>query len=98
MTRTIRIRMRADDYDFVQELAREENVNTSAAVRSLVKKGRVMLSVERYKEGSASLGMAAELAGLPLGEMMNTLADYGVSSHLEAPDYIKGLANLRMVW
>ena len=68
------------------------------AVRKLVNKGRVMPAVERYKEGKASLGLAAELADLTLGEMINTLAEYGVQSSLETEDYLKGLENLRKVW
>ena len=57
-----------------------------------------MLAVERYKEGKASLGLAAELADLPLGKMINTLAEYGVQSNLGTEDYLKGLENLRKVW
>jgi len=57
-----------------------------------------MLAVERYKEGKASLGFAAELAGLTLGEMINTLAEYGVQSNLDTEDYIKGLETIRSVW
>ena len=63
------------------------------AVRKLVNKGRVMPAVERYKEGKASLGLAAELADLTLGEMINTLAEYGVQSNLETEDYLKGLTD-----
>ena len=68
------------------------------AVRKLVNKGRVMPAGERYKEGKASLGLAAEVADLTLGEMINTLAEYGVQSNLETEDYLKGLENLRKVW
>ena len=57
-----------------------------------------MLAMERYKEGKASLGLAAELANLPLREMINTLTEYGVQSNLETEDYLKGLENLRKVW
>ena len=66
----------------------------SKAVRELVNKGRLMLAVERYKEGKASIGLAAELADLTLGGMINILAKYGVQSNLETEDYLKGLENL----
>ncbi len=44
--------------------------------------------MERYREGKASLGLAAELADLTLGEMINVLAEYGVKSNLETEDYL----------
>jgi predicted HTH domain antitoxin len=54
--------------------------------------------VERYKKGEASLGRAAELAGVPLGQMMTTLTDFGVESRIEDEDYLQGLAALRKAW
>jgi predicted HTH domain antitoxin len=70
----------------------------SKFVRDLVHRGRVMLAVERYRKGEASLGKAAELAGVPLGQMMTILAEYGVESRLEKEDYLQGLESLRRVW
>ena len=98
MTRTMSIRMDEENYDFLKKLSNEEHGDVSKAVRELVNKGRLMLAVERYKEGKASLGLAAELADLTLGEMINTLAEYGVQSNLETEDYLKGLENLRKAW
>jgi predicted HTH domain antitoxin len=57
-----------------------------------------MLAIEKYKNGQASLGKAAELAGLPVGRMITLLAEYGVESNLEKEDYLRGLENLRSVW
>lgn len=74
------------------------NKGGNNAVRELVNKGRLMLAVERYKNNQVSLGKAAELAGLTLGGMINTLAEYGVKSNLESEAYLKGLENLRKVW
>ena len=73
MTKTMSIRMDEENYDFLNRLSKEERGDMSKAVRELVNKGRLMLAVERYKEGKASLGLAAELADLTLGEMINTL-------------------------
>ena len=61
-------------------------------------KGRIMLAVERYRDRKTSLGKAAELAGVPVGRMIEILADYGVESNLEHEDYRAGLLNLRKVW
>lgn len=51
--------------------------------------------MERYKKGEASLGKAA---GLPLGQMMTLLTEFGVESRLEKEDYLQGLQNLQKVW
>ncbi len=98
MTRTMSIRMDEDNFEFLNRLSKEEKGDVSKAVRELVYKGRVMLAVERYKKEEVSLGKAAELAGLSLGHMITTLAEFGVRSNLEKEDYMLGLENLRKVW
>ena len=98
MARTVSIRMDEENYSFLNKLAKEEKEDLSKAVREVVYKGRVMLAIEKYKKGEASLGRAAELAGLTVGQMMTLLEEYGVVSNLEKEDYLKGLENLRSVW
>ena len=67
MTKTMSIRMDREDFEFLNELTKEQKSNFSKAVRDMVTRGRVLLAVERYKKGEASLGRAAELAGAPVG-------------------------------
>ena len=98
MARTVSIRMDEENYNFLNKLAKEEKEDLSKAVREVVYKGRVMLAIEKYKKGEASLGRAAELAGLTVGQMMTLLEEYGVESNLEKEDYLKSLENLRRVW
>ncbi len=98
MSKTMSIRMDRDNYEFLSEITKEERSDLSKAVRDLVTRGRILLAVERYKKGEASLGKAAELAGLPLGQMMTILAEFGVKSRLEKEDYLRGLENLLKVW
>ena len=98
MTKTMSIRMDRDNYEFLAEISKEERSDLSKAVRDLVTRGRVLLAVERYKEGEASLGKAAELAGLPIGQMMTILTEFGVESRIEKEDYLQGLHNLAKVW
>ena len=52
----------------------------------------------RLCSGEASLGRAAELAGLPLGQMITILTEFGVESRLEKEDYLQGIRNLHKVW
>jgi len=98
MAKTVSIRMDEENYAFLHKLAREEKEDLSKAVREVVYKGRVMLALEKYKKGQASLGKAAELAGLPVGQMITVLAEYGVPSNLDTEDYLQGLEHLRKVW
>ena len=98
MGKTVSIRMDEENYAFLHKLAKEEGEDLSKAVREVVYKGSVMLAIEKYKKGEASLGKAAELAGLSVGQMIARLAEYGVQSNLEKEDYLQGLENLRKVW
>ncbi len=57
-----------------------------------------MLAVERYRKGYASLGEAAQLAGVPVGQMMTILTEFGVESRIDHEDYLEGIAALRKAW
>ena len=92
------IRMDRDNYEFLAEISKEERTDLSKAVRDLVTRGRILLAVERYRNGEASLGKAAELAGLPLGQMMTLLTKFGVESRIDKTDYLQGLQNLAKHW
>jgi predicted HTH domain antitoxin len=98
MSKTMSVRMDRDNYQFLHEITKEEGSDLSKAVRDMVTRGRILLAVERYKKGEASLGKAAELAGLPLGQLMTMLTEFGVESRLEREDYLQGLKNLMEVW
>jgi predicted HTH domain antitoxin len=98
MAKTMSVRMDEGNYEFLRRLSKDEKADMSQAVRDLVYKGRILLAVERYRQRQASLGKAAELAGVPVGRMIEILAEYGVESNLEHEDYLKGLQNLRKMW
>src|ERR1700726_118102 len=91
-------RMDRENFEFLNELIKEKRSDLSKAVRDMVSRGRVLLAVERYKKGEASLGRAAQLAGVPVGQMMTILTEFGVKSRIEDEDYLQGLAALRKVW
>jgi len=98
MTKTMSIRMDRENFEFLNELTKEQRSDLSKAVRDLVTRGRVLLAIERYKKGEASLGRAAELAGIPVGQMMTLLTEFGVQSRIEDEDYLQGLAAFRKAW
>ena len=92
------IRMDRENYEFLNAISREERSDLSKAVRDLVTRGRVLLAVEKYRKGEASLGKAAEVAGLPVGQMMTLLGEFGVRLRIEQEDYRQSLENLAKVW
>jgi predicted HTH domain antitoxin len=98
MAKTMSVRMDEANYEFLRRFSKDEKTDMSQAVRELVDKGRILLAVERYRQRRASLGKAAELAGVPVGRMIEILAEYGVESNLEHEDYLQGLQNLRRAW
>src|SRR5437764_2237067 len=98
MTKTMSIRMDRENFEFLNELTKEQRSDLSKAVRDMVTRGRILLAVERYKKGDASLGRAAELAGVAVGQMMTILTEYGVESRIQDDDYLQSLENLRKVW
>jgi predicted HTH domain antitoxin len=98
MTKTMSIRMDRDNFEFLSAMTIEEKSDLSKAVRDLVTRGRVLLAVEKYKKGEASLGRAAEVAGLPVGQMITLLGEFGVRSRIDAEDYRQSLASLAKVW
>jgi predicted HTH domain antitoxin len=98
MTKTMSIRMDRENFEFLNELTKEQRSDLSKAVRDMVTRGRILLAVERYKKGEASLGRAADLAGVPVGQMMTILTEFAVDSRIEEEDYLQGVAALRKAW
>lgn len=97
MTKTMSIRMDRENFEFLSALTKEERTDLSKTVRDLVTRGRVLLAVEKYRDGEASLGKASELAGLSIGQMMAVLADFGVESRIEKEDYLQGLRDIAKI-
>jgi predicted HTH domain antitoxin len=98
MTKTMSIRMDRDNYEFLNEISKEGRSDLSKAVRDLVSRGRILLAVEGYRNGEASLGKTAELGGVPVGQMITILTRFGVESRVEKEDYVQGLKKLASVW
>lgn len=61
-------------------------------------RGHILLAVEKYRAGEASLEKAARLAGVPLSKMMDLLADYGVEANCAFEDYLASIKTAAKVW
>ena len=92
------VRMDRDNYEFLHEITKEEGSDLSKAVRELVTRGQILLAVERYKKGEASLARTSELAGVPVGQMMTILTEFGVEGRVEKEDYLQGLKIMERFW
>ena len=79
-------------------MAKENKEDVSKAVREMIDLGRLMFAIESYKEGKASVGKAAELAGVSISRMIGLLSEYGIEGNLEYEDYLKGFDNLKKAW
>ena len=51
MTKTMSIRMDRDIYEFLSEITKEERSDPSKTVRDLVTRGRLLLAIEKYRDG-----------------------------------------------
>lgn len=98
MTKTMSIRMDRENFEFLNQLTKEQKSDLSKSVREMVTRGRILLAVERYKKGEASLARTALLAGVSVGQMMTILSEFGVESPIEDEDYRQSLKNLRHAW
>ncbi len=52
-------------------------------------------AVELYKNKKVSLGLGARLAGMPLGEFLELLADHNVNLNLALEDAKEALKNVQ---
>jgi predicted HTH domain antitoxin len=66
----------------IKRWARLEKVDESTAIRQLLAMGVEKFAVKLYKEGKFSLNQAAELADVPVREMLDVLASHGVRGNI----------------
>ena len=59
-------------------------------LKELVELGKMYYAITQYKQGKISIGKTAELAGVNLAELMDTLTSLGIKSNLDVEDYLEG--------
>ena len=96
--KTLSIRMNDDDYSSLVSLSKENNEDVSKTVRGLVELGRLMLAMEKYKTGGASIEKASRIAGVSISKMLDILQEHGIAANLEEDDYLRSLKTIRKVW
>ena len=78
MGTTVTTRVPDDLSREIMEFAKEEKVNRSTEVRKLLAKAvrlkKIEHALEKYRKKEITIGRAAEIAGMPLREMIATSA------------------------
>lgn len=88
------VRLPEEYIKIVEEISSKEKKDKSTIVRELIELGKVYFAILKYKDGKISVGKAAEIASLPISEMMDILTKLGVESKLEVMDYLEGSKNI----
>lgn len=96
--KTVSVRLEAEEYKSLRDMAEMDKEDLSTVLRDLVARGRVLLGLERYRDGKASLSRAAEMAGVSVSEMVDILAEHGIEGDLRLEDYRESLRTLREIW
>jgi len=90
MDNVMTVRLPKEDVDAINEIAMKTDKDKSTMVRELVELGKRHFAIMEYKEGRLSLGKSAEIAGMPLAELIELLSQLGIPSMLEVQDYLGG--------
>lgn len=95
----VSVRLEEEILRYAEERAREEKISKSAVIRKLLSLGleydRLKKAVELYRDRKVSLGKAAEIADMPITQMMDWLVRFGVKSNITLEDYKNGLKHAR---
>lgn len=98
MQRMMSVRLSEEDYKFIERLTKEEKEEKSRILREIIALGRLMLAIEEYKKGNASLSKAAKIAGISLSKFMDILTEFEIKNEITYEEYLQGLENLRKIW
>jgi len=85
---TISVRMDTEELDFLSKTLQEPK---SDLIRELFENGKTMKALTLYKEKKISLGLAAKIAGLPLGGFIDLLKEHHLTINLELDDVKQAL-------
>ena len=76
-SRPVTARLKMELLKEIHEMAREESIDRSSAIQRLLKIGlreyRMEKALNQYRDGKVTLWKAAEIAGVSLREMMETI-------------------------
>lgn len=101
-TKLVGVRLPRHDMNVIEERAKEAAGDKSAALRYLLELGikqyKLEKAIQLYRSGKVSLGKASDISEVPVGELMDILADRGTPSNMTTEDLRSGLKNIEKVF
>lgn len=89
-------RVSDDLYERIERIREEEQTDRSTAIKRLLERGvgdwQVETAVRRYREGTISLGRAAEIADVSIWRLLDILEERGVEMTYNESDLEADLA------
>lgn len=87
---TVSVRLSDEEVSALDEAADLLGQDRSTTIRKSLEEGlgelRVRHAVERYQSGDASVNEAAALAGMSIGQWLETANDRNLTTHLDADE------------
>lgn len=92
-------RVSEDLYEKIEQIQKEEQTDRSTAVKRLLERGvgdwQIETAVRRYREGTISLGRAAEIADMSIWRFLDVLDNRDVEMNYDESDLEADLAAVR---
>jgi len=86
-------------YEQIERIREEEKTDRSTAIKRLLERGvgewQIETAIRHYREGSVSLGRAAESADLSVWRFLDVLEERGVEMNYDETDLEADLAAVR---
>ena len=97
-TKFVGLRMEENIYEMVDDIATDENLDKSSALKILIKEGwkgmKLKKALDLYAQSLVSVDKAAKMAKLTISEMMNAIANNGIKSEETLEEYRDGVRML----
>ncbi len=88
------LRLNKKEIDRISRLSEQKKEAKSEVVRELLQEGWVFYWLKLYGAGKVSVGKMAEELDLPVNEVLDLLAEFGIESSILYDDYLLGFENL----
>ena len=92
-------RVSEDLYEKIERIKDEEQTDRSTAINRLLERGvgdwQIETAVRRYRNGTVSLGRAAELADVSVWQFLDVLDERGVEMNYDESDLEADIAAVR---
>jgi len=75
--------------------AKREDIEESTAIRKLLREGLIEYAAKLYKDGEITLGESAQLAGISLRRMLETLLNKGIRGNVTLSQQKKSIEHAK---